>query len=99
MSRDYRNYYDLPVSIVAEDREFVLREAEIVKDDPPIDVGGRDLSLKFNYDSPYWLAVVFQKGNPVAVVTCVMNQKGLIEGLRRDDPAVIQRVFDIRVTE
>jgi hypothetical protein len=93
-----RDYYGLPVSTLAEDRDVVLREAAIAKNDPAIDVGGRDLNVKFNYDSPYWLAVVFQGREPKALVYCVMNQGGLIEGLRRDDPAVIQRVFDIRVT-
>jgi hypothetical protein len=93
-----RDYYELPVSILAEDREVVLREAEIAKNDPQIDVGGRDLTVKFLYDSPYWEAIVFQHGEPKALVHCVMNQGGLIEGLRRDDPAVIQRVFDIWVT-
>jgi hypothetical protein len=97
MSRDYRNYYQLPVSILAEDRDVVLREAAIAKNNPPIDVEGRNLAVKFLYDSPYWEAIVFQHGEPKAVVYCVMNQGGLIEGLRRDDPAVIQRVFDIRV--
>jgi hypothetical protein len=97
MGRGYRNYYDLPVSILAEDRDFILGEPNIVKDDPPIAVGARALTVKFLYDSPYWACVVFHSGNPVAVVHCVMNQNGLIEGLRSDDAATIRRVFDILV--
>jgi hypothetical protein len=95
MGSTYRNYYGLPVSILAEDRDFVLGEAKIAKDDPPIDVGARALSIKVLYDSPYWEIVLFQNENPVAVVHCVMNQNGLIEGLRTDDAATIRRVFDI----
>lgn len=98
MSADYRSYHGLPVSILAEDRDFVLGESRIAKNDPLIDVGGRGLAVKFLYDSPYWECVVFQNNRPVAVVHCVMNQNGLIEGLRTDTAANIRRVFDLLVT-
>lgn len=47
----------------------------------------------------YLLSGAFPERKSGGVVTCVMNQRGLIEGLRTDDPERIQRVFDIRVAE
>lgn len=65
MGSTYRNYYGLPVSILAEDRDFVLTEAGIAKDDPLIEVGSdRELGLKWLYDSPYFDGILFYRGEP-----------------------------------
>ena len=53
-----------------------------------MDVGSdRELGLKWLYDSPYFEGILFHQGEPRAVVTCVLNKSGLIEGLRTDDAA------------
>lgn len=90
-----RTYYGLPLSVLADEPEIVLREAAIVKDDPLIDVGARGLSVKFLYDSPFWEAVVFQFGEPIATIHCVLNQAGLMEGLRNDTRENLS-VFNLR---
>jgi hypothetical protein len=94
MSRDYRNYYGLPVALVSEDPKAVDNYARSGSRGD-FDVGRFGLALKVIDSDPYWAAVIYQSGKPIAIVDCMAGKGGLLRGLQEDDPETLKAVFRI----
>ena len=62
------------------------------------DVGRLGLSCKVIDSDPYYAAVVYQYGKPIAIIDCLSGKTGIVRGLAEDDVETLRDVFHIRVT-
>jgi hypothetical protein len=89
-----REYYGLPVTVATDEPTVVARHAQ---DSSQGDshIGRLGLTCMFIDSDPYWAAVVYQYGFPVASIDCIGSQAELLRGLAEDTPEKLRNVFGI----
>jgi hypothetical protein len=89
-----RNYYGLPVTLATEQPVVVARYAQS-SSRGEAEIGRLGLTCMFIDSDPWWAAVIYQYGVPIAIVECIANQAGLIRGLAEDTLEKLRDTFGI----
>ena len=89
-----RDYYGLPVTLATEEPAVVARYAQS-SSRGEADIGRLGLTCMLIDSDPWWAAVIYQYGVPIAIVECIANQTSLLRGLAEDSPEKLRDTFGI----
>jgi hypothetical protein len=94
MSRDYPNYYGLPVTLASEDPR-AMSDYHKSPSRGEYDVGRFALRVKILDSDPFYGALIYQHDVPIAIVECLSGKEGIVQGLKLESPGRLREVFRI----